>query len=738
MLDELAQHEDPDIRFRVARNVKTSENTLRALAQDFRAKPREGVARNENAPAAVLVVLLKDKSVLVRRAAEANPRTPREPLKALGRVRIDHTDSGAKTRGAGPSAAPTLAMAIPSAGPAQAERSRILDESWLFDFIALARGGVAWGGSRRIPLPQASREATYEQARSLDFPAWLKVGLPDAITADLMREHRPPWLRRLTAGGLTIADTATRDRLLSDSDPEIRWRALQRTVEAPDDQLRDLLGRLGRDKNERIRFRTEGDNRTRGERDRTPAQYDIETLCVIASHPSTPLTVLRELTSAKSSDVIINLIENPALPTVDLERILPRLQSTRSAHLRERLAASSKMPDAAAQALAADRDVAVRGLVARNALTPIVTLSRLADDPDTFVRFNLLQNIALTGDLFAAVAVPLLAANADATLLEALNAVGERGAKHLNAEVLQGALDRLAKSRVRDPDMRLLVAGDDRAGARTLERLARSSDESVRRAVAGNIRTPAATLRELSIDFDAGVRSGAASNETIELGSLVALANDDDPEVRTGAAKNIRLAPKHLRVLLRDDARSVRRAAILNPATRAEDKAEVQAEWDKVWRESGPSRADLEQMVASKRAEVRTQVAADSRTPPDILRFLGGERASVKVRRTVAANPTTPAETLQSLARDQDIQVRQAVAFNSATSAEVLSDLANSAVDLALLVALNPDAPSPTLDALIDSHEALVRFVAEGARAQRGAIDHFQSARELPADDPTT
>lgn len=166
--------------------------------------------------------------------------------------------------------------------------------------------------------------------------------------------------------------------------------------------------------------------------------------------------------------------------------------------------------------------------------------------------------------------------------------------------------------------------------------------------------------------------------------------------------------------------------------------AEVQAEWDKVWRESAPGRADLEQMVAGKRAEVRTQVAADSRTPPDILRFLGGERASVKVRRTVAANPTTPAETLHSLARDQDIQVRQAVAFNSATSPEVLSDLANSAVDLALLVALNPDAPSPTLDALVDSHEALVRFVAEGARAQRGAIDHFQSARELPAADSTT
>jgi hypothetical protein len=89
------------------------------------------------------------------------------------------------------------------------------------------------------------------------------------------------------------------------------------------------------------------------------------------------------------------------------------------------------------------------------------------------------------------------------------------------------------------------------------------------------------------------------------------------------------------------------------------------------------------------------------------------------VRRAVAANPNTPAAALASLADDNDDEVRQAVAFNSATPPKVLIELAGSRVDLALIVALNPDAPIEILVALVGDADPLVNYVASCVRAER-------------------
>lgn len=136
----------------------------------------------------------------------------------------------------------------------------------------------------------------------------------------------------------------------------------------------------------------------------------------------------------------------------------------------------------------------------------------------------------------------------------------------------------------------------------------------------------------------------------------------------------MRVRPSHtaalLGALLLDNDRSVRSAAFKNPATSTEDRDHAESAWEHAYQASAPSRADLEEMVASRRAEVRMQVAFDPRTPPDVLDFLGGERPGAQVRRAVAANPNTPATVLASLDDDTDIEVRQAVAFNGATPQE--------------------------------------------------------------------
>lgn len=733
MLVDLARSEDTDIRFRVGRNTATPEEVLRELAQDRYAKAREGVARNEKVPVDVLAALSRDSSVGVRRAAADNPRTPEEPAKALGQGRT----AGAHTAlGAPATESATLIPADKDHAAVQIRHDRdgaALDSRWFAEFLALTRDGTRWGAGSKIPVPKASWIWAVVDGRSLDAPDWLTAGLPDAVNEDLLREDRPAWVRRTVADDLPVSDPVVRARLLADADPEIRWSALRRTIDAPNNTLADLLGRLAAHREVRIRFRTEGGDRPGWGRDCTPAEYDKETLQLVASHPSTPIAELRGLMSSKTPDVLVALMGNPALPAEDLEALLPRLRRIRSHEHRRRLADSGRIPAAVAETLVEDRDLGVRTALAGNEAASAEALARLAKDPEPSVILAVLENPSTPAELAASIAEPLLDSSSDEELLDALRAVGRCGDLLLPAELVEGALDRLSKSRVRDPDLRTIAADDDRTSPKTLERLARSTDATVRCSVAGNARTPSEVLEALSQDADTSVRAAAAVNETLDPGLLVSLAHDDETKVRSSAAKNPRLDPGLLGLLLLDEERPVQWAAFENPATSPDDMAKAKAARDRAWREAAPSRADLEVMVASRRAEVRKKVAYDSRTPLDILALLAGERRSAEVRRVVAANPNTPTAVLGSLAEDKDREVRRAVAFNGATPPEVLARLADSGVDLALLVALNPDAPSRILDAMVNDTDPMVGHVAAGARADRAALAARES-RGMQAD----
>ena len=213
------------------------------------------------------------------------------------------------------------------------------------------------------------------------------------------------------------------------------------------------------------------------------------------------------------------------------------------------------------------------------------------------------------------------------------------------------------------------------------------------------------------------------------ISALSELAHDEDVIVRLAAASNTNLSPQTLRVLLTDDDARVRRAARANPSAEAEDVHKVDLERQHEPRGPERTRADLEEMAAHSRAETRIHVAHNKNTPADILKFLGGERRSVKVRRAVAAHSNTPAETLWSLAADKDLETNQVIALNATAPTELLVDLAGRSVDFALLVALNPGASSEILDALATDSEPLLRYVAEMARTNRA----LTQAPEEPA-----
>lgn len=729
MLVVLARDNGVDVRFRVGRNAATSEKTVRELARDRYAKVREGVARNRSAPVDVLERLFRDSSVTVRRAAAANPRTPDQPVKALGQGPSTQTRSELRA-----SASKSVAMSSDSDEDAaeHLERDRDnrgLESHWFTEFLLLARGGTTGRSSRPLPVPEASQRSASAGGRSLAVPDWLKTGLPEVAVRNLLREDRPTWVRQFVADSLDISNPDVRDQLLADADPEIRWSALQRTVDAPDDTLGELLDRLAADRKERTRFRTEGSDRSSRARRSAPAECDRQVLALVASHPSTPPTALQGLVGSKSLDIFVSLVLNPSLPTEGLTSLLPRLRSMRSSGHRQRLAASGRIPAAAAEVLIEDRDPLVRTALARNTAVPIEALSLLADDPEPTVRLGVLENRSAPTEVTTTIAELLLAANADPSLLDVLRAVGRREDLQLPLTLVEDALERLSKSRSGQPDMRRIVAGDKRAAPRTLTRLSKIADEDVRIAAAGNPRTPSESLRAHATDTSRRLRAAAASNESLDTDLLVTLAHDDEPGVRSSAARNPNLDPRMLSQLLLDKFAFVRSAAFRNPKTRDSDKTKAHAERKRIWWQSAPNRSVLEEQVASTRTEVRTQVACDERTPPDILALLGGERRSVKVRRAVAANPNASTALLASLAEDEDAEVRQAVAYNSATASETLADLASSGIDLAVLVALNPETSFRILGALSEDTEPLVAHVANESRVERAAIAEDETRR---------
>ncbi len=724
MLAQLALSTDVDVRRRVGRNAVTPEETVRVLALDPQWQAREGVAMNEATPDDVLVALAVDRSVAVRRAVAANPGAPSAVLKALTTDRNDNVRWAARTNDGAqialPAAVASSATVAVLAGGSSLQLAIAQDRpapnsGWFATFLGLQARPTSTGFLELIPA--ASRRWAWQANRPLALPSRVRAGVPEEALIDVFRSVDGAWMRGVIAEQLTVSDPGVRELLLRDTDPDIRWRGLKRTVSSPDPSLSGLLADLATSDDARLRFRTEGANDKRLTASRA-AELREETLLLVARHPATPPETLTALQSGASIDVLAHLIENPSTRDADRVAIVESMQTSKSSAVRERLASTRAAPPAVLLALALDRSPKVRIAVARNRAAPAEALSRLAASRDDDVRWSVFTNPSAPAETVEPIAEAMLRAEHDENLLAVLEVLRDRAGIQVPAELVETALDQLSKSRVRDPDLRAAAAADERCGARTLSRLARSAADDVREAVAENRNTPLAVLEQLAQDIHAEVRATVAQNSVTPASLLVTLSHDQEWQPRAAAAKNPTAPQGLLERLLADADPRVRTAAAKNPGTPQESVRRAEAERAEVRQRALPDQATLGEMAGHKRAEVRMEIAFSPAADANLLVMLGGER-SVQVRRAVAANPRTPPAVLALLAESEDEQLRHCVALNGATPAPVLARLAGQSLDLAILVAMNPDTPLEVLEALAHDGNPVVRFVADSAQEDR-------------------
>lgn len=724
-LAELALSDDADIRRRVGRNVVTPEATVRFLAGDRSWSVREGVAMNEAAPEDVLQVLATDASKAVRRAVAGNPGAPRVLVGALTADPDSNVRWSARTNDGNLGAVrlPVATAAFIASDVAIAITADRDEASWdtkvlegLMDVMDDARLWAGW----RLPIPEASYVWAHLAGRDIRVPDWLRAGIPRPVAEDLCRADRPDWLRHRASWALPVEDPAVRAMLLRDSDPYIRWSTLKRTIEIDASDLSTLLTHLADSKAARVSFRRKGAGRYETT---SPQRYDLEVLEVVAAHSSTPPSILAELTSMTAESVRLALIANSGVPDADRAAIVEALLAGRIEG-REKLARIVALPQGVVETLANDKDSEVRWAVATRVDLSDETAMALASDDEWEVRFALIQNPAAVERVPSDLVADVVRDAPGASFMQVLRIIEDLPESDEFDVAISEALTRMSTSRARD--VRGTVARHPLTPPQTLERLARTTDVELRAHVAGNISTPEHTLETLAQDDKPDVRAAVAENGSTPLATVHDLSHDGAPKTRAAVAARGELDLEILARLLEDDDAGVQRVA-----RRHASAAEAARRFGQIADSTGGDiaqavagepidREAFETLAGSRRAEERMKAAYDERTPVDILEFLGGER-SKQVRRAVAANPHAPSRLLRQLAEDDDEQVRQAVAFNGATTPEVLIDLAGRSIDLALMVALNPDVPDEVLASLASDTEPLLRYIATGRQLMRSS-----------------
>ena len=366
------------------------------------------------------------------------------------------------------------------------------------------------------------------------------------------------------------------------------------------------------------------------------------------------------------------------------------------------IATNPKSASAFLAAFAGSAHIEIRELVALNPSTPADALERLVRrhhgfrEPVTRVGLRVLQNPKVPPNLLSAVATAEVRRHDDFLDDDADFAYINWAVAHPGAPGrLLAEVERDLTSGGRSQELILVtIASHPKASLRLLRRLAADASHKVRATVACNHKAPPVLLTELGKDRNRRVRSAVAANPATPPEALTTLSSDAVHRVRYATACNRSTPQRVLDLLTRDKASDIAAEAAANPSTSPD---------------------------AATAAQQRLIDCADD---------LRGN--------AVCWREDTPADLLQRLSADPDLDVRFCVAAHTNTPHEAFAQLVNEALvrddqDLLDVLLCNPSLPRPLRDqvwpALRRLHKRTPRRFTIEARKKRAAREHAERER---------
>lgn len=261
--------------------------------------------------------------------------------------------------------------------------------------------------------------------------------------------------------------------------------------------------------------------------------------------------------------------------------VLPILVLDADLEVRKAVAARDDLPEGIAITLATDRSAEVRSKLA-DYNRAFSVLSILATDPDVEVRgcvvgeqyFGEWSSRECPPEILSVMATDI---SPDIRALIAANEkCPESVLRQLVTDENENVREALLENEALPPDVLVLLASDNSVEIRSklawgdapsediLETFASDADIHVRVRVAGHKNCPESVLRKLSIDQESWVRNMVAYSKNCPIDLLSELSHDDSSDVRAEVAGNHRCPPTILSELSRDGSSNVRAAVAGN------------------------------------------------------------------------------------------------------------------------------------------------------------------------------
>jgi hypothetical protein len=293
-------------------------------------------------------------------------------------------------------------------------------------------------------------------------------------------------------------------------------------------------------------------------------------------------------------------------------------------------------------------------------------------------------------------------------------------------------------------DVRAAVSANPNAPADSLARLATDSEFIVRREVAKHPSTPPDTLVYLTDDSDSSTRYNVARHPNTPSSALARLANDQGGQhVLSAVAENPATPPEiasRLESSSRPEAREAR-SWNTSPGRLAELADRLQGFLRSEIAANPSTPVDtLKGLAADPDPTVSSRLARNARAPRDVLEVLAMS-TSEYTRKEVAANRNSPASVLRELASDSSLDVRAAALRNPNMPPDVLAAFANTSHSrIRQAVAANRSTPAHVLAGLASDRTVAVRSslarnpILPRDRLGRLAEDLSQAVREAAAE----